>query len=651
MSDKVGNMIKVILPDGSNIELEENSTAADLAGKISEGLRRNAVAAEINGEIVDINTPLINGANVRILTSKDPETLGILRHSTAHVMAQAVQRTFPQAKIAIGPNIENGFYYDFDIPGHTLTPEDIPVIEEEMNKIIKEDQAFERVQIKNVQEQLTDFREKGEVYKTELLMEYAHETPTMYVCKTKEAGKEVWSDLCRGPHIPSTKFIKAFKLLSVAGAYWRGNEKNKMLQRIYATAFWTKEDLKDHLDKLEEAERRDHRKLGTQLDLFSIREEVGAGLVLWHPNLGVVRQMLEDYWREEHRRRGYDIVYSPHIAKSQLWDISGHNDHFRENMFYMEVDEQDYVLKPMNCPFHILIYQSKRHSYRSLPLRYGELGTVYRYERSGALHGMTRVRGFTQDDAHIFCTQDQFVDEIKRIIDLVDDTLKLFNLEYTIELSTRPEGFAGSLEIWEKAEAGLKQAMEEKNLTYIINEGDGAFYGPKLDFKLKDALGRTWQGATIQLDFNLPIRFDLKYTEKDGSLQTPVMIHRVVYGTLERFIGILIEHYGGAFPTWLAPQQVVVIPIADRHAEYAKSIYDDLKSLDIRAELDDRSESMNYKIREAQVNKVPYMMIVGDREITSNQASIRSRNKGDLGSKDVKEFIDALKQEIDSKKA
>ncbi|HBH17362.1 MAG TPA: threonine--tRNA ligase, partial [Cyanobacteria bacterium UBA9579] len=432
---------------------------------------------------------------------------------------------------------------------------------------------------------------------------------------------------------------------------WKGSEKNKMLQRIYATAFWTKEDLKEHLDKLEEAERRDHRKLGTQLDLFSLREEVGAGLVLWHPNLGVVRQMLEDYWRQEHRRRGYDIIYTPHIAKSQLWDISGHNEHFKDNMFYMEVDEQDYVLRPMNCPFHMLIYQAKRHSYRNLPLRYAELGTVYRYERSGALHGMTRVRGFTQDDAHIFCTQDQFIEEIKRIIDLVDHTLKLFDLEYTIELSTRPEGFVGSLEIWEKAEAGLKQAMEEKNLPYVINEGDGAFYGPKLDFKLKDALGRTWQGATIQLDFNLPIRFDLKYTEKDGSLQTPVMIHRVIYGTLERFIGILIEHYAGAFPTWLAPEQVVVIPIAERHVEYANSIYNTLKDMDIRAHLDDRSESMNYKIREAQVNKVPYMMVIGDREIETNQASIRTRTKGDLGSKDVKEFIELLKQEIDSKKS
>lgn len=647
MSD-AKNLIKINLPDGSIMEIAQKSTVADLAFTISEGLARNAVAAEINGNISDISATLNDGDKIRILTSKDTETLDILRHSTAHVMAQAVQRIFPEAKIAIGPNIENGFYYDFDIPDVSLSSEDLPKIEAEMNNIIKENQTFEKHNINNTQELLTDFREKGEIYKAELLMEYASQNPTLYLCKNKD-GNMLWNDFCRGPHIPNTKFIKAFKLLSVAGAYWRGDEKNKMLQRIYATAFWTKDELNEHLTKLEEAEKRDHRKLGTQLDLFSIREEVGAGLVLWHPNLSVIRQMIEDYWRYEHRKRDYEIVYTPHIAKSHLWDISGHNEHFKENMFYMQVEDQDYVLKPMNCPFHILIYQAKRYSYKSLPLRMAELGTVYRNERSGALHGMTRVKGFTQDDAHIFCTQDQFVSEVNKIIEFIDDTLSMFGMTYEVELSTRPEGFAGTLEIWEKAEAGLKKALEDKKLAYVINEGDGAFYGPKIDFKLKDAIGRTWQGATIQLDFNLPIRFNLKYTEKDGSMQTPVMIHRVIFGTMERFIGILIEHYAGAFPAWLAPKQAVVIPISDRHAEFAESVYKKLKDADFRVELDDRSESMNYKIREAQNKKIPYMLVIGDKEIEANSVAVRARGKGDIGLRNIDEFIASLKTEVETK--
>lgn len=641
-------MIKVVLPDGSEKELQENSTVADFALSISEGLRRNSVAGVVNEAVVDLTTVLNDGDKVKILTSKDEESLAILRHSAAHIMAQAVQNLFPQAKVAIGPNIENGFYYDFDIPGHTLNLEDLPRIEEEMKKIIKEEQTFVRKNIENPQEQIAQFNEKGEIYKAELLTSFANEAPTLYVNVDKD-GKEIWNDLCRGPHIPSVKFLKAFKLLNVAGAYWRGDEKNKMLQRIYATAFWTKEDLEAHLKRLEEAEKRDHRKLGTQLDLFSIREEVGSGLVLWHANLGVVRQMVEDFWRSEHRKRDYDIVFSPHVAKSQLWDISGHNDHYRANMFYMQVDEQDYVLKPMNCPFHILMYQSNRHSYRNLPLRMAELGTVYRYERSGTMHGLTRVRGFTQDDAHIFCTQDQFVDEIKGIIDFVDSTLKVFDFEYSVELSTRPEGFAGTVEIWDKAEAGLKQALEEKNIPYEVNEGDGAFYGPKIDFKLKDVLGRTWQGATIQLDFNLPNRFNLKYTDKDGSLQTPVMLHRVIFGSMERFVGLLIEHYAGAFPTWLAPEQVTVIPIAERHSEYAETVYKQLRNLEIRANFDDRSESMNHKIREAQLRKVPYMIVIGDKEVENAQVAVRSRVAGNLGAIDTDEFIKKLVEEVTSK--
>ncbi|HSA06869.1 MAG TPA: threonine--tRNA ligase [Candidatus Gastranaerophilales bacterium] len=645
----MSEQIKINLPDGSIKELQKDSTAENLAGSISEGLKRNSIAAEVNGELKDLSVKLHNNDKVRILTSKDPESLNILRHSTAHVMAQATQRLFPGAKIAIGPTIESGFYYDFDIPDHSLSVEDLPKIEEEMEKIIQENQKFERQEVRNVQELLTDFREKGEIYKIELLMEYANQNPTLYVCK--KDGKAVWNDFCRGPHLPDTKFIKAFKLLSVAGAYWRGDEKNKMLQRIYATAFWTKDDLKSYLNFLEEAEKRDHRKLSTQLELFSVKDEVGPGLILWHPNLAIIREEIENYWRSEHRKRGYVIVNTPHMAKKQLWDISGHTEFYNENMYYIDVEEEkDYVLKPMNCPFHMLIYKAKRHSYRNLPIRMAELGTVYRKERSGALHGMSRVRGFTQDDAHIFCTPDQFIDEIHRIIELVDDTLKLFDLSYEVELSTRPDEFVGELENWNKAEAGLKQALEEKNIKYEINAGDGAFYGPKIDFKLKDAIGRTWQGATIQLDFNLPTRFDLKYTDKDGSLQTPVMLHRVIFGSMERFAGALVEHYAGAFPVWLAPVQAVIIPISDKHLDYADSVYKKMKDAGIRVELDDRSESMNYKIREAQNKKIPYMLVIGDKEIEAGCIALRARGKGDTGMVNSEEFIKNIKIEIENKK-
>lgn len=641
-------MIKVKLPDGSTKELEDKSTVADLAGSISEGLKRNSVAAEVNGQLADVNTILNDNDEVKILTSKDAASLDVLRHSTAHIMAQAVQRLYPNAKVAIGPSIENGFYYDFDIPDHQLKPEDLPKIEDEMKKIIKEDQSFEKLVIQDINAQIEELKQKGEIYKAELITEHASHNPTLYLNKSKD-GTVIWNDFCKGPHLPSTKLVKTFKLLNVAGAYWRGDEKNKMLQRIYATAFWSKDELDAYLLRLEEADKRDHRKLANQLDLFSIREEVGSGLILWHPNLSVVREEIENYWRSEHRKRGYDIVYSPHIAKSQLWDISGHNEHFRENMFYMTVDEQDYVLKPMNCPFHILMYQAKRHSYRNLPIRLAELGTVYRYERSGALHGMTRVRGFTQDDSHIFCTQSQFVSEINKIIDFIDDTLSMFGMTYTVELSTKPENAVGTLDVWEKAEAGLKEALDSKNMSYVVNEGDGAFYGPKIDFKLTDAIGRTWQGATIQLDFNLPVRFDLKYTEKDGSLQTPVMIHRVIFGTMERFIGILIEHYAGAFPTWLAPEQVTLVPIAERHVEYAEAIYEKLRDAGIRVNLDERSESMNYKIREAQVRKVPYMLVMGDKEIEEGKVAIRAKEKGSSGTMTADEFISGLLNEISSK--
>lgn len=641
--------IEVILPDNSKISVEENSTGMDLAKKISEGLARNALAIDINGVTKSLTTTLNNNDRVKILTAKDPEALHVMRHSTSHIMAQAVIRLFPQAKLAIGPAIENGFYYDFDLEGHAFTEDDLRKIEDEMKKIIKEKHTFEKYVIPDVDAQIAEFKAQGEIYKAELLEEHKNDNPTLYITKDKD-GKPCFNDLCAGPHIPDTSFIKAFKLLKVAGAYWRGNEKNKMLQRIYATAFLTKEDLDNYLHFLEEAEKRDHRKLGTKLDLFSVREEIGGGLVLWHPNLAVVREEIENYWRTEHRKRGYVIVNTPQIAKSKLWELSGHIDHYRENMFFIEKENEDdeqFIVKPMNCPFHILIYQANRHSYRSLPLRMAELGTVYRKEKSGALAGLTRVQGFTQDDAHVFCTPEQLVDEINAIIDFVADTMAIFKMDFEVELSTRPESYVGELENWNRAEAGLKEAMDKRGMKYEINEGDGAFYGPKIDFKVKDAIGRTWQCATIQLDFNLPERFDIKYQDKDGLMKTPVMLHRVIFGSMERFHGILIEHYAGAFPLWLAPTQVAVVPITEKHADYAEKVYKKLFADGIRVNLDDRSESVNYKIREAiQDKKVPYVVVVGDKEIESGSVAVRKRGEGPIGTFKLDEFAEKLKQEI-----
>ncbi len=578
---------------------------------------------------------------------KNNENLSILRHSTSHIMAQAVKNLFPEAKLAIGPSIENGFYYDFDLEGHTFVDEDLQKIEDEMKKIVKQNLYFEKYEIENVEKQIQKFKDEGEIYKAELLEEHKNDNPTLYLTKDKD-GNVLFDDLCSGPHVSNTSYIKAFKLLNTAGAYWRGSEKNKMLQRIYGTCFWNKEDLNKYIEFLEEAKKRDHRKLGTKLDLFSIRDEIGGGLILWHPNLACVREEIENYWRNEHHKRGYVIVNTPHIAKSKLWDISGHSDHYRENMYFIHDDEDnEFVLKPMNCPFHIMIYEANRYSYRNLPLRMAELGTVYRKERSGALSGLTRVRGFTQDDAHIFCTLEQLVDEINEIIDFVDYTLKLFNMTYEVELSTRPDNYTGILENWHKAEAGLKEALNKRGLKYEINEGDGAFYGPKIDFKLKDAIGRTWQGATIQLDFNLPERFNLKYVDKDGQMKTPVMLHRVIFGSMERFMGILIEHYEGAFPLWLAPTQIVIVPIATRHQEYGQKILMKLKNEGIRSYMDDRSESMSYKIREAlQDKKTPYVIVIGDNEVETNKISIRKRKLGDIGTFEVDEFINSIKKEI-----
>ncbi len=578
--------------------------------------------------------------------------LHTLRHSCSHIMAQAVQNLYPNAKLAIGPAIDNGFYYDFDIEGTTLKEDDFAAIEKEMKRLVEMDLRFERYVIPDVQAQIDEFKNKGEIYKAELLEEHRNDNPTLYLTKDKD-GNVLFDDLCSGPHLENTRKIKAFKLLSVAGAYWRGSEKNKMLQRIYATAFPSKDELKAYLDMLEEAKRRDHRKLGKELDLFSVHDEIGAGLVLWHPNLAVVRENIENYWREEHRKRGYVIVNTPQIAKSKLWEVSGHIDHYRENMFFVQKEDENdeqFIIKPMNCPFHILIYAAQRRSYRDLPIRMAELGTVYRKEKSGALGGLTRVQGFTQDDAHIFCTPEQIVNEINEIIDFVQDAMSIFNMSFEVELSTRPESYVGDLEHWNMAEAGLKEALDKRGMKYDINEGDGAFYGPKIDFKFKDAIGRTWQCATIQLDFNLPIRFDLKYQDKDGELKTPIMLHRVVFGSMERFHGILIEHYAGAFPAWLNPVQAAIVPIADRHLDACEELFQKLKAKGIRVQLDDRSESMNHKIRDCLQNKkIPYVLVVGDKEIADGTVAVRARGRGPIGTFKFDDFVQKLEEEITSK--
>ncbi|MEN6611877.1 MAG: threonine--tRNA ligase [Armatimonadota bacterium] len=566
------------------------------------------------------------------------EELSTLRHSTSHVMAHAVKNLFPDAKIAIGPSIEDGFYYDFGV-SRAFTPEDLERISEEMAKIIAGKSEFVRKEISR-DEALEIF--KNEPYKTELIKELPDgETISIY----EENG---FVDLCRGPHIANTGEVKAYKLLHAAGAYWRGDERNPMLQRIYGTAFVTQKDLDEYLLKLEEAEKRDHRKLGRELDLFSIQEEAGPGLVFWHPKGALVRKIIEDYWRNEHYANGYELVYTPHIARQDLWKTSGHLDFFTENMFQpMEVEGQPYLIKPMNCPFHLLIYKSTVRSYRELPIRWAELGTVYRYERSGVLHGLMRVRGFTQDDAHIICTRDQLDSETKRVLDFVLMILKRFGFEqFEIYLSTRPEKSVGEDDVWEQAMDSLKAALDSSGLEYKIDEGGGAFYGPKIDVKIKDAIGRVWQCSTIQVDFNEPERFDITYVGQDNQQHRPIMIHRALFGSLERFMGVLIEHYAGAFPLWLAPVQTVVIPIADRHVEYAEKVASKLKAEGLRVQVDDRNEKTGYKIREAQMQKIPYMLVVGDREAEADAVSVRSRAEGDKGAVSVSDLIIQLKQEL-----
>ncbi|MDI7248334.1 MAG: threonine--tRNA ligase [Bacillota bacterium] len=571
----------------------------------------------------------------------------ILRHSTAHVLAQGVKRLFREVKLAIGPAIENGFYYDFDKP-KPFTLDDLSRIEGEMRKIVAEDLPIVREEIPR-EEAVRLFRELDEPYKLELI----EDLPEDEVVSIYRQGEFV--DLCRGPHLASTGLLRAFKLLSVAGAYWRGDEKRKMLQRIYGTAFPTEAELEAHLHVLEEAERRDHRKLGKELDIFSLHEEAGAGLVYWHPKGGIIRKVIEDFWRDEHLKRGYQLVYSPHIARRDLWEISGHWGWYRENMYSpIDIDGVEYLLKPMNCPFHILMYKTRTRSYRDLPIRWAELGTVYRYERSGVLHGMLRVRGFTQDDAHLFMRPDQLEDELVGVLDLVQFMMKSFGYrDYDMELSVRDpankEKYVGSDDVWNMAEGALVAALERKGLPYTRMEGEAKFYGPAIDVKVKDALGRGWQGPTIQVDFNLPERFDLEYIGEDNAPHRPVMIHRTVLGSMERFVAGLIEHYAGAFPVWLSPVQVRVVPIADRHIDYARKVASDLMEARVRVEVDDRSEKMGYKIREAQLEKVPYMLVAGDREADQGTVSVRSRGDGDLGPMELAEFKARVVREIEEK--
>ena len=561
------------------------------------------------------------------------ENLEAIRHSATHVMAEAVQSFFPEAKFGIGPPIQDGFYYDFDLP-RSLTPDDLITIEAKMKEIIAGNFPFVREEVEK--EKAREIF-KSQTYKLELIDELPDEKVTIY-------RQGDFTDLCRGPHVSTTGGIKAFKLLNVAGAYWRGDEHRPMLQRIYGTAFESEKGLEEFLSKRAEAEKRDHRKLGRELDLFSIHEEAGAGLIYWHPKGALIRTIIEDFWRAEHRKRGYELVYTPHIAKADLWEKSGHLKFYRESMYpAMDIEGQDYLVKPMNCPGHILIYKTKLRSYRQLPMRIAELGTVYRWERSGVLHGLTRVRGFTQDDAHIFCRPDQLEEEVVGVIKLALFMLKAFGFEeYQIFLSTKPEKYAGSLESWEEATETLKRALLGLNLLYTIDPGEGVFYGPKIDIVLQDALGRAWQGPTIQVDFNLPERFDVNYIGEDGREHQVVMVHRTVLGSMERFLGCLIEHYGGAFPLWLAPTQIVVIPIAERHLDYAQKVASELRDGGFRVELDDRSERMNYKIREAQLQKIPYMLIIGDKEIGNATVSVRLRSGENLGT----QTLDVLKSQL-----
>ncbi|MDD3879720.1 MAG: threonine--tRNA ligase [Syntrophomonas sp.] len=630
-------MISIRLNDGSQWEYPEGISLLQVAEDISPKLAKNAMAAVFNGKISDLNSQVKEDGCLELLDFEDERAREVYRHSSAHVMAQAVKRLWPESKLAIGPAIDKGFYYDFD-SGHTFTPEDFAAIEEEMKRIIKADYPIVRKELSR-EKALQFFSEHSEDYKLELI----EDLPEDAVISTYQQGEFV--DLCAGPHLPSTGRLKAIKVMSLAGAYWRGSERNPMLQRVYATSFPKKSMLDDYLQKLEEAKKRDHRRLGRELGLFVVLDE-GPGFPFFLPKGMVLRNELENFWREEHRKAGYQEIRTPIILSRELWERSGHWDHYKDNMYFTTIDEGDYAIKPMNCPGGLLVYKQNLHSYKELPLRMGEMGLVHRHEMSGVLHGLMRVRAFTQDDAHIFMLPEQIIDEIKGVMDLVDRFYSLFGFSYHVELSTKPENAMGSDEIWDVATNALIKALEERSMEYKVNEGDGAFYGPKIDFHLQDSLDRTWQCGTIQLDFQMPEKFDLTYVGEDGGKHRPVMIHRVIYGSIERFIGILTEHFGGAFPLWLAPVQVRVLPITQRSQDYASQVVAELEQAGIRVEADFRSEKIGYKIREGQLQKIPYLLVLGDREAEEGTVSVRHRKEGDLGAKALQEFKQTIKKEI-----
>ena len=634
-------MVKVTLKDDVVKEFQSGTTVMDIAKSIGMGLYKAACLAKIDGETCDLRTPVTKDCHVEILTFDDEDGKKAFWHTTSHILAQAVKRLYPSAKLAIGPSIANGFYYDFDVD-FSFTPEILEKIEAEMKKIVKENILLEQFDL-SADEALKLMEEKDEPYKVELIKEHAGKGEKISFYKQAE-----FTELCAGPHIPDTGRVKAFKLTSIAGAYWRGDEKNKMLQRIYGISFTKQSELTEYLERIEEAKKRDHRKLGKELGLFALRDEA-PGMPFFLPNGMILRNTLIDYWHEVHERWGYLEISTPQIMKRSLWETSGHWDHYKDNMYTTVIDGEDFAIKPMNCPGSILVYELEPHSYKELPLRYGELGRVHRHELSGALHGLFRVRCFTQDDAHILLAPDQIRDEVVRISQLFDEVYNLFKLPYTIELSTMPEDHMGTKEEWDKATKSLSDAIESIGKEYTVNEGDGAFYGPKLDFHIEDSLGRTWQCGTIQLDFQLPERFNLEYTGADGEKHCPVMIHRVVFGSVERFIGVLIEHFAGAFPLWLSPVQAVVLPIADRHADRAHEIEAELKKYGIRVKVDDRSEKIGYKIREAQLQKTPYMLVVGDKEVENGTVSVRHRGEGDIGSMELSSLCDRLADEVKTK--
>jgi threonyl-tRNA synthetase len=640
MADRVW----VVLPDGTRKEYTGGVTAAEILRDFDPSLARDTLAALLNGKVVDLTTRVEVDSRIQALTFDSDQGKEVFWHSTSHVMAQAVQDLFPGVKLAIGPSIKEGFYYDFDTQ-KPFDPEDLERIEMRMREIVKEDHGFERRELaKSEAEEL--FKQRGEDYKLEILSELEDEKVVLY-------GHDGFVDLCRGPHVPSTGIITNFRLLSVAGAYWKGSEKNPMLQRIYGISFPRKEDLDSYLKRIEEQKRRDHRVLGRELELFSISDEIGPGLVLWHPKGATIRRIIEDYWLEEHQKHGYQLIYTPHIARLHLWEKSGHTGFYQENMYStMEVEGEEYQLKPMNCPFHILIYKSQLRSYRELPLKLAELGACYRYERSGVLQGLFRVRGFTMDDAHIFCKREQLDQEVRHLLEFSVSMLRTLGFEkYQIFLSTRPDKAIGEERNWEEAQEALRQALEKENLEFEVDEGGGAFYGPKIDLKIRDVMGRPHQCTTIQFDFNIPERFDLNYVDSDGHYHRPIMIHRALLGSLERFFGVLIEHYGGAFPLWLSPVQIKVMPITDEQNAFAAEVENRLKQEGFRVELDERNEKIGYKIREAESQKIPYMFVVGKKEVKAKNVSVRRHREGDLGCFDLDHITKKLREEEEARAA